>query len=133
MSLVVVDASALAAFYLADDPRRSAVADRLAAGHALYAPTHLDVEVMSALRRLVAGNAMLGAAVPGALRHLAAFPIRRMPLTGLLGRMWELRHNVTPYGAAYVALAEKLRCDLLTCDAKLASASGVSCGFEVIT
>ncbi|GDY30009.1 hypothetical protein GTS_16420 [Gandjariella thermophila] len=44
MSLAVVDASVLVAFYAADDPRRDAVARRLAAGHALFAPAHLDAD-----------------------------------------------------------------------------------------
>ncbi|MBO0805450.1 MAG: type II toxin-antitoxin system VapC family toxin [Nocardiopsaceae bacterium] len=132
MSLVVVDASVLAAFYAADDPRREAVAAKLAAGHALYAPAHLDVEVVSALRGMAMKNAKLREAVPRALRHLAALPVRRMPLADLLDRMWELRDNVTPYDAAYVALAERLECALLTCDAKLVGAAGVRCGVDLV-
>lgn len=52
MSLTVVDASVLVAFYLSDDPRRGGVVNRLAAGDALYAPAHLDAKVVSALRGL---------------------------------------------------------------------------------
>jgi predicted nucleic acid-binding protein len=133
VSRTVVDASVLAAFYAADDPRRAVVAAKLAAGNALYAPAHLDVEVASALRGMARANAPLRAAVPGALRHLAALPVRRMPLAGLLGRIWELRDNLTPYDAAYVALAERLRCALLTCDAKLAAAPGSECGVDLIS
>ncbi|MGH3781484.1 MAG: type II toxin-antitoxin system VapC family toxin [Pseudonocardiaceae bacterium] len=132
MSLAVIDASVLAAFYAADDPRREAVAQGLAAGHALFAPAHLDAEVVSALRGMARNNPVLQAAVPGALRHLTAFPIRRMPLAPLLDRMWELRDNVTPYDAAYVALAERLDGPLVTCDGKLAAASGVRCSFDLI-
>ena len=43
-----------------------------------------------------------------------------------------LRNNVTPYDAAYVALAEQLGGPVLTCDARLASASGSRCAFELI-
>jgi predicted nucleic acid-binding protein len=56
-----------------------------------------------------------------------------MPLAGLLGRIWELRDNLTPYDAAYVALAERLRRALLTCDAKLAAAPGIKCGVDLIS
>ncbi|WP_417215513.1 type II toxin-antitoxin system VapC family toxin [Arthrobacter sp.] len=133
MSLAVVDASVLAVFYAADDPRHSLVAERLAAGDALFAPAHLDAEIVSALRGMARGNAGLEQAVPSALAHLAGFPIRRMPLPPLLERMWELRHNITPYDAAYVALAERLDAVLITCDARLASASGPSCTFDKIT
>ncbi|MHA6800391.1 type II toxin-antitoxin system VapC family toxin [Bounagaea algeriensis] len=80
MSLAVIDASVLTAFYAADDPRRDAVAARLATGDALVAPAHVDAEVVSALRRTARRSPVLHAAVPAALQHLAEFPIRRMPL-----------------------------------------------------
>jgi predicted nucleic acid-binding protein len=38
--------------------------------------------------------------------------------------MWELRHNLGAYDAAYVALAEALGCELLTGDVKLKNAAG---------
>ncbi|MDQ3592779.1 MAG: type II toxin-antitoxin system VapC family toxin [Actinomycetota bacterium] len=133
MSLAVIDASVLTAFYAADDPRRTAVAARLAVGDALFAPAHLDAEVVSALRGIAQRSPALRPAVPTALRHLAGFPIRRMPLAPLLQRMWELRDNVTAYDAAYVALAERLDGPLVTSDSKLAASSGARCTFEVIT
>lgn len=133
MSLAVVDASVLAAYYTADDPRRPHAIARLAAGHILFAPAHLDAEVISALRGMARGNPVLMGAVPNALHHLAGFPIRRMPLAPLLARMWQLHDNITPYDAAYVALAEQLGATLITCDAKLAAASGSGCAFDLIS
>lgn len=133
MSLAVVDASILTAFYAAGDPRRPAVVARLAAGDQLLAPAHIDAEVVSALRGLARRVASLRTAVPGALRHLAGFPIWRMPLAPLLERMWQLRANLTPYDAAYVALAERLGAPVITCDGKLATATGPRCQFELIT
>lgn len=132
MSLAVVDASVLAVFYAADEPRWPRVAARLSAGYTLFAPAHLDVEVVSALRNMARGNAVLTRTVPGALRHLAGFPIRRIPLAPLLDRMWQLRDNVTAYDAAYVALAERLDCSLITCDVKMTEAPGPSCTFDLI-
>ena len=132
MSLAVVDASVLVTFYLSDDPRRVDVVQRLAVGNALFAPAHLDVEVVSALRGLARVKPAVQRAVPAALRHLAGFPIRRMPLAPLLDRVWELRANVTAYDAAYVALAEQLVAPVITCDAKLAAASGTRCSFDLI-
>lgn len=132
MSLAVVDASALVAFYAAEDPRRQAVVTRLGVGDTLFAPAHLDVEIVSALRGLSPPHPTLRAGVPEALRHLAGFPIRRMPLGPLLQRIWELRDNVTAYDAAYVALAERLDGRLVTCDGKLANASGPRCAFDLI-
>jgi predicted nucleic acid-binding protein len=132
VTLAVVDASVLAAFYAADDPRWPHITARLSAGHALFAPAHLDAEVVSALRGMARGNPTLLHAVPDALRHLAGFPIRRMPIPPLFERMWQLRDNITPYDAAYVALAEQLNGTLITCDAKLAGASGARCDFDLI-
>lgn len=128
----MIDASVLTAFYSADDPRRDAVAARLGIGDALFAPAHLDAEVVSALRGMSRHSAVLGAAVPAALRHLASFPIRRMPLAPLLPRIWQLRENATVYDAAYVALAENLDAPLVTSDRKLAAASGPRCTFDII-
>jgi len=133
VSLAVVDASALVAFYAAEDPRRATIAARLAIGDALFAPAYLDAEIVSALRGLSRPNPTLRAAVPSALRHLASFPIRRMPLAPLLQRIWHLRENLTAYDAAYVALAERLDSPLVTCDGKLTGASGPQCRFDLIT
>jgi len=133
VSLAVIDASVLAAFYAADDSRHALVAERLKAGDALFAPAHLDAEIVSALRGMARRNRVLERAVPRALTHLAGFPIRRMPLPPLLERMWELRNNVTAYDAAYIALAERLGAVLITCDARLATASGPTCTFDLIS
>ena len=40
MSLAVVDASVLAVFYVADDPRHALVVERLKVGDLLFAPAH---------------------------------------------------------------------------------------------
>ncbi|MGH9306010.1 MAG: type II toxin-antitoxin system VapC family toxin [Acidimicrobiales bacterium] len=133
MSFAVVDASVLTAFYVVEDPRREVVVARLAAGDSLVAPAHIDAEVVSALRRLALRLPSLQSTVPSALRHLASFPLRRIPLAPLLDRMWELRANVTAYDAAYVAVAEELVAPVVTCDAKLAATSGPRCKFELIS
>ncbi|MGH8861385.1 MAG: type II toxin-antitoxin system VapC family toxin [Jatrophihabitantaceae bacterium] len=124
VTLAVVDASVLVAFYPSDDPRRVDVVNRLVAGDALYAPAHLDAEVVSALCGLARVKPAVERAVPNALRHPAGFPIRRMPLAPLFDRIWDLRANVTAYDAAYVALAEHLSAPVITCDAKLTTVMG---------
>jgi predicted nucleic acid-binding protein len=48
----------------------------------------------------------------------------RYPHHPLAERMWALRHNLTAYDAAFVALAEELAVPLVTCDARLAAAPG---------
>ncbi|TCO58483.1 type II toxin-antitoxin system VapC family toxin [Actinocrispum wychmicini] len=132
MSRAVLDASVLATFYASEDSRQPQTAARLSAGYTLFAPAHLDVEVVSALRGMAMGNTKLRKSVPGALENLAILPIRRTPIAPLLHRVWELRDNITPYDAAYVALAERLDSPLITCDAKLAASSGARCVFDLI-
>jgi len=58
-----------------------------------------------------------------ALRDLRDLPITRYPHQFLLDRVWDLRHNLTAYDAAYVALAEALDASLVTRDARLAAGS----------
>jgi len=45
---------------------------------------------------------------------------------------WELRHNVTPYDAAYVALAELMSATLLTSDIRLSKAPGIDCSIKIV-
>ena len=133
MSLAVVDASVLVAFYATDSDQRATVARRLGGAGALVAPAHLDAEVVSALRGLCRAHPALLPAVPEALRHLASLPLQRLPIAPLMQRMWELRDNLTAYDAAYVALAERLDAPLFTCDGRLSGSSGLRCTVELIT
>lgn len=48
-------------------------------------------------------------------------------------RCWELRDNLTPYDALYVALAERHDADLVTADARLARSPGPRCRIELLT
>lgn len=55
-----------------------------------------------------------------------------MPHRALVSRVWQLRGNVAPYDASYVAVAERLGVTLLTADVRLAKASGLMCAVEVM-
>jgi predicted nucleic acid-binding protein len=50
----------------------------------------------------------------------------------LLGRIWELRENLTAYDATYVALAEAVTCPLVTADLRLGWAPGATCPITVV-
>ena len=84
-------------------------------------PHSIDVEVMSAIRRLVAGGRVDAHRSGQFLAGLAALPAERYAHTPLIGRIWELRHNFTAHDAAYIALAEATGSVLYTCDEKLRS------------
>jgi predicted nucleic acid-binding protein len=82
-------------------------------------PHSIDVEAMSALRRLVAGQRIGADRSDQFLTGLAALPAERYSHTPLIERIWELRHNFTACDATYIALAEATNATLYTSDEKL--------------
>lgn len=56
--------------------------------------------------------------------------LRRYDHISLLPRIWQLRHNMRPYDAAYVALAESLNAELLTLDHKIGRVPGIWCSIR---
>ncbi len=120
--MIVLDASAVLELL-----RATATGERIrhrlrAAGETVCAPHLVDVEVAQALRRFERIGSLSAVRGTEALEDLAQFPLTRFPHEQLLERIWELRHNVTAYDAAYIGLSEALHATLVTCDRKLASA-----------
>ena len=118
---------------LGDDGPDGAQARERLRGEELAAPHLVDVEVTSVLRRSVLTGAMTGQRAGQALQDLTDLAIERVAHTTLLPRVWELRDNLTPYDACYVAVAELFHAPLLTYDAKMAGAPGALCTFEVFS
>lgn len=122
--MIVIDASTLVELLL-NTRRAVAIAKRIgSAGETLHVPALVDLEATSALRTLENQGQISTSDVTRAVTDLLALPITRYPHEPLLARIWQLRGNVTPYDAAYVALAEYLGAPVITCDAKLAAAPG---------
>jgi predicted nucleic acid-binding protein len=92
----------------------------------------LDLEVASALRRLLRAGVIDEDRAKQALADLVVHPLERYPHVALLPRIWELRHNLTAHDAAYGALAEALGAVLVTADARLAGAPGLRCAVELL-
>jgi predicted nucleic acid-binding protein len=129
--VIVVDASIVVTALADDGPDGDRVRARLR-GERLAAPHLVDVEVLSAWRRLAAVDDLDQRRVALAMEDLRSLRLDRVPHGPLLDRCWELRENLTIYDAAYVALAEAMDVALLTADAKLASAPGLRCAVELI-
>ncbi|PFG43441.1 putative nucleic acid-binding protein [Isoptericola jiangsuensis] len=119
---LVLDASVLAEFLVGSPAGREA-ARRVGGGGSLHLPHLAVVEVTSVLRGWVAGGHVPAQRAEGALEDLAALRADRWPIEPLLGRVWELRANLTVYDATYVALAESLGATLLTADRRLGRAA----------
>lgn len=128
--MLVVDAGVLVVVLADDGPDGRQVRARLR-GEQLVAPELVDLEVASALRGLVRGKKLDAGRAKSFLEDLQTMPLRRVGHQGLIPRCWELRNNLTPYDAAYVALAERLQTRLLTGDARLGLAPGPRCRIEV--
>ncbi len=104
----------------------------LLAAPSLRAPELVVLEVAGALRNRVIRSEVGIDDAREALARLQRLPIIRHPLMPLLDRVWELRDNLTPYDAAYVALAERLKLPLLTADAGIAGAPGLLCKVRLV-
>lgn len=127
--MIVVDASVLAVA-LGDDGADGRRARSRLAEDALAAPELIDLEVVSVWRRHVGAKLMTARRAAAALSDLEVLPLQRVSHRLMLARIWQLRRNVSPYDAAYVALAEAFDAVLVTADARLSRAPGIKCTVE---
>jgi len=129
--VIVIDCSAVVdALTAAED------ADSLRArmsGEDLHAPALVDFEVVAALRGLVLGNHLTPGRAEDALTDFDDLTIERWPSSDALRRRtYQLRHNVSAYDAAYIALAEALDCPMLTRDGRLRTSAGHHARVQVL-
>jgi predicted nucleic acid-binding protein len=146
---VVVDASLLASTLI--DARgpighryRTQLAELVGSDRAYVLRTLTQLEVLSALKRQLRNAERVGRTditpefCDQVVREMSGWPFRRIELTQPMAvRIWELRHNMSPYDAMYVAATEQLHSDLegnvllATADARLARTPGLSIPIEV--
>ena len=130
--MIVVDASAMLDWLLHTSAGIQLEQRVYAQSESLHAPHLLDLELTQILRRLVRQGTISAERAEAALEDLASARIARYPHYHLLPRIWQLRHNVTAYDAAYVALAERLDAIFVTRDRKLSGASGHRARIELV-
>ena len=92
-----------------------------AEGARLAAPELLDIEVLQALRRLDSQGAIPKGRANQLLDDFMSLRIKRYSHRTILSDVWQLRHNLTAYDAANVALAHRLDALLVTRDERLAN------------
>jgi predicted nucleic acid-binding protein len=119
--VIVVDASAMV-LVLTGHRDGQRVADLIANDDAV-APELLDVEVMSTLKGLERSKQLGRRATDRALDLLLTAPVARISHASIVRTAWELRHNLSAYDAAYVALAKDARAVLVTADRPMAAAA----------
>lgn len=101
-------------------------------GQSLCAPSLIRLETLEVLRKLTRAGRITEAAA-----HLAFVAFVRAPIyfyteDVLIRRIRNLRHNLTTYDAAFVALAEVLNAPLLTRDERLAAVTGTRATIELV-
>lgn len=96
-----------------------------------YAPELIDLEVVNFIRKSVLRGQTTGDEADLLIAGWSANEVVRCTMAPHLPRIWSMRHNITPYDAAYVALAEYLKIPLVTNDLRLAKAAAHYC--EVMT
>ncbi len=130
MSLLVVDASVLIVA-LVDGGADGQWAEEILTGGSLAAPHLMPVEVANILRRAERAGEISADVAALAHADLADLRVDLFPYLPFADRVWEPRSNLTAYDAWYVALAERLECELATLDGRLSRAPGPRCGFVV--
>ncbi|MEV4649033.1 type II toxin-antitoxin system VapC family toxin [Saccharopolyspora sp. NPDC049357] len=116
MTTVVVDASVLIDALL-PGPRQQPALSALEGAEVLAGPQHLPIEVLSVLRKISLRED--SPALLTARRTLAELDLDLVPLSEIGERVWELRHALSAYDAAYLAAAEHLGGTLLSADTAL--------------
>ncbi|MGB3681744.1 MAG: type II toxin-antitoxin system VapC family toxin [Rubrobacteraceae bacterium] len=129
--MIVLDASAAVAVLLNLGENARVIGDRMnGTDGEVHVPHLFEIEVLSALRRRMIGSPRPERSAQF-VEDLTSMRLTRYPHTALLPRIWELRHNITTYDAAYVALAETLDAPLVTLDARLSQAPGIRAAVEL--
>jgi predicted nucleic acid-binding protein len=131
--MIVVDASVLANVIGDDGADGERARREVRAAGELAAPDLVDPETVSVLRKRWRAGTISDDRFAIAIRDLEDLDLDRYPALRFMRRAWELRANVTPYDATYVALAEVLGCELWTADQRLAKAPGPACKIRVLT
>jgi predicted nucleic acid-binding protein len=130
--VIVVDASLLVDALTDDGEVGAQAREALVADPHWVAPDHLRVEATSAIRGRWLGGKLADARADMAVRALNQLTVTYAPWEEVAERAWELRHNATPYDAAYLALAEVRGCPVVTTDRKLLGCSARRCQVEVV-
>lgn len=126
--MIVVDSSVVVEALIGGNERSSRLRRSLVeAEKAIAASDLLDVEVYSALRRYQRFGGLSEQRAAAAIIDLEDLEVERVAHRRFRHRIWELRHNITPYDASYIALAEHFGAQLWTFDKRLANAPGAHC------
>lgn len=122
--MIVVDANVMILALASPTGKGDAARAVLTADDLWFAPAHMPLEVIRVLRRAVVGGQLAEPDARAAFRALMAAEVTYVGATDVLLRaVWGMRHNVSAYDAAYLAVAAERGASLVTFDARLAKAA----------
>jgi len=131
--VIVVDASAWASALAGTDELAIGCRALLATDDAWMGPCHMATEMLRTLRKLEYAALLPPPDARTLVDSVAKAKVTYVgPEPSLLAEQWNLRHNVSAYDAAYVALSLRYGLPLVTLDLRLARAAQ-SFGVEVRT
>jgi predicted nucleic acid-binding protein len=131
--VIVVDASAWASALAGTDDLAIGCRTLLRADDQWMAPSHMATEMLRTLRKLEYAGLLRPADARTLVNSVAGAEVTYVgPEPSLIAEQWSLRHNVSAFDAAYVALCLRYGLPLITLDLRLARAAAVL-GVEVRT
>ena len=95
----------------------------------VVAPELMAIEVAHLVRKAVLNGSLTESHATEIMSDTPFLVDTFLPHIPLLGRIWELRNNLSSYDATYVALAEAIGAPLATLDKRLSRAPGPTCQF----
>jgi predicted nucleic acid-binding protein len=130
--VIVLDASATCSALLDEGTTGDRCRAALRSDSQWVVPEHWLIEVISVIRGNLLGGKITAAHAEDATTAAAELNPVVAPTRLIVGRIWELRSNLTAYDAAYAATAEHYQCALVTTDGRLARATGIRCSVTLI-
>jgi predicted nucleic acid-binding protein len=122
--VIIVDAGVWALALTVDSTEATAARENLAADVHWVMPAHGPVETLRTIRRFEAAGRLSSVMADKAIEAMCDTEVMvEDPGTQMLREIWDLRHHVSPYDAAYVVLARQHDCALITFDRRLARAA----------
>lgn len=122
--MIVVDAVAWVRALVDSGPSGDASREVLRDDPDWAAPAHAPIEVLRTIRRFEQAELISSAQADAYAEEVRHAEVRYAgPDPWLLSAVWERRHNVSPYDAPYIAVAQRYGVSMVTFDERLARTS----------
>lgn len=122
--MIVVDASVMVLALSSPTAQGDAARSALTADDTWIGPAHMPLEVIRTLRKAVVSAHLTEDDAVAAYTALLAAEIAHVGTSeAMLRAVWAMRHNVSAYDAAYLAVAAEYGASLVTFDGRLATAA----------